>query len=232
MNLDNCDCSGTNANIINKLMQNPNNSINSNMNSMPNVNMPNVNMPNVNNMQNVNSMNLNNMNDLNMLSSGGSMLNHSDNLNNFGSVGNMTNSTNNNSKSMTINAIRNIANSANVSTNNNNNNNNNNNKNKINPYLRHATKNISNDISQILNQTYISSLNYIIIGFMLASALAWNEAVKFFIGRSIRFNKGNPMYYIYYAISLTVFSALVYTFTKKYINNKVKDPNIMYAVTA
>lgn len=139
------------------------------------------------------------------------MMNQRDNnLTNFGNVGNTT-------KSMSINAVRNIAETKPIP--------------KANPYLEDVTKNISQDIGQIINQTYISSLNHIILGFMLASALAWHEAVKFFISRSIKFNKGNPMYYIYYAGSITILSALLFTFTKKYISKKVKEPKIMYAVT-
>ena len=216
MNSSNCDCTGENANIINSLMQNPNN----NISGIGNMGMNNMQMNNGmqmnNNMQMNNGMQMNNM----PLSSNDMPIELS-NLNNFGNVGN------NVQKGTSVNAIRNISNNNNNSVRNNNIVRNNSNKNVIDNVSNHVAK----DLTQIIDNTYLNSLQNINLGFMLASALAWHEAVKYFIMRSIKFNRGQPMYYIYYALLVTVVAAFMLTITKKYFNNKLQDPKITYAVT-
>ena len=53
-------------------------------------------------------------------------------------------------------------------------------------YMELAVINTSNNdfLGNIASETYTSSIFYINMGFTFAAALAWNEAVKFFINQS------------------------------------------------
>lgn len=46
-----------------------------------------------------------------------------------------------------------------------------------------------------------TNYNYILI---IIVALAWNEVAKYYIGRAIKFYNGSHLYYIYYAVALTL----------------------------
>ena len=41
-------------------------------------------------------------------------------------------------------------------------------------------------------------------------ALAWNDAIKYYIGRSIKLNKASPFYYLYYALIVTLLAVIVH----------------------
>ena len=49
----------------------------------------------------------------------------------------------------------------------------------------------------------------IIITLSFFTSIAWNEAIRYYIGRSIKFYNGHPMYYIYYA-SVSTFITFMY----------------------
>ena len=53
----------------------------------------------------------------------------------------------------------------------------------------------------------------IIITFSFFTALAWNEAARYYIGRSIKFYTGKPVYYIYYAAMATFLTCLSYLYS-------------------
>ena len=111
-----------------------------------------------------------------------------------------------------------------ILTDNNNNNNNNNNTlneplnipsfrpipplyNNNNNKLSDSEPENNNDTSQ--NKIKLVNLG-IIITLSLFSAIAWNEAIKYYIGRSIKFYNGQPVYYIYYAIIVSVLTFFYY----------------------
>ena len=220
---NNCDCSG--SNVINNLLQNPNNNINNNMNN------------NMNNISGIDSMN--GMNNMGLLG----MDNNSSNAMNLGNYGNVGNNVmpqaqpqvqpriqisqqpnNNNIRGTNINDIRASVNT-NASVNNNANvnnvrNNSNNNRNLANV----VSKNLANNVSNIAQSTYSYTFVFLGVGIMITAALAWHEAIKFFINRSIRLNQGAPTYYLYYALILTVLAAFFFNITKKYLDKNVKDP--------
>jgi hypothetical protein len=164
---------------------------------------------------------------------------NSNNLGNFGNVGNNVHNT----RSTSINAIRenqNIQHNINQNLNNippNVNVNNHNHTQALPPQnlnsntLNNVSSGLANNINEIVTSTYQTSFQSLNLGFMLAAALAWNEAVKFFISRSIRLNRGSPYYFIYYALSTTLLAAIVFTITRKYIDTSISKPNVMYAVT-
>jgi len=53
----------------------------------------------------------------------------------------------------------------------------------------------------------------LIVSLSVACALAWNEVARYYIGRSIKFYNGKPIYYVVYAISVTIVMALAYIFS-------------------
>jgi len=53
----------------------------------------------------------------------------------------------------------------------------------------------------------------LIVSLSVACALAWNEVARYYIGRSIKFYNGKPIYYVVYAISVTRVIALAYIFS-------------------
>jgi len=93
-----------------------------------------------------------------------------------------------------------------------------------------GNNNSSNFLGNIASETYTSSIFYINMGFTFAAALAWNEAVKFFINQSIKFNSGTPTYYLVYASVLTILAAVVYSFSKRYLSPEVQRQPVLYAV--
>ena len=64
-----------------------------------------------------------------------------------------------------------------------------------------------------MTSTYQTSFQSLNLGFMLAAALAWNEAVKFFISRSIRLNRGSP--YLFYGSFINHTWLALFTITRK-----------------
>ena len=67
-----------------------------------------------------------------------------------------------------------------------------------------------------VSDTYSLTTKNIILAFTIISALAWNDAIKFYIGRMIKLNRGNPYYYLYYALIITVITVI---FAR--VNNKI-----------
>ena len=51
------------------------------------------------------------------------------------------------------------------------------------------------------NKEIFSKYNYILL---IIVALAWNDIIKYYINRAIKFNGGTHHYYLYYGISVTV----------------------------
>ena len=50
----------------------------------------------------------------------------------------------------------------------------------------------------------------LLIAFSVAAALAWNEVARYYIGRSIKFFDGKPIYYVYYASIVTITTIIMY----------------------
>ena len=55
----------------------------------------------------------------------------------------------------------------------------------------------------------------IFISFMIA--LSWNEAIKYYINRSMKLYEGKPVFFIYYGLVTTAIGGLVYYMSKQYI---------------
>ena len=57
----------------------------------------------------------------------------------------------------------------------------------------------------------------LIIALSVGCALAWNEVARYYIGRSIKFYNGKPIYYIYYSMGVSVLTLLVYLYCASYM---------------
>ena len=53
----------------------------------------------------------------------------------------------------------------------------------------------------------------IILMFSFLTALSWNEAIRYYIGRSIKFYSGKPIFYVYYASTATFLMCLSYLYS-------------------
>ena len=80
-----------------------------------------------------------------------------------------------------------------------------------------TSKDSSNDESKDSSNDSSKSINRVVLGLIIvfgfATAMSWNECVKYYIARSIKFGKGSPVYYIYYALLVTIFFVGIYIFT-------------------
>tara|TARA_Y200000002_G_scaffold372293_1_gene369923 strand:- start:411 stop:923 length:513 start_codon:yes stop_codon:yes gene_type:complete len=141
------------------------------LNNKPVNNLPFINQNMNNNISN--NMNMNNNNNMNNpVINNGNNMNNSNNINNKNNMNNGNNMNNNNN----MNNVNNMNNGNNMNNNNMNNGNNMNNSNE-------------NEKNKYIN---------LFLAFV--AALAVNEAVKYFINKSIRLNSGTSSRYIYYAV--------------------------------
>ena len=163
-----------NNNNIEMNIMNNANMNNANMNN-PNMNNANMNIPNMNNA----NMNIPNMNNANM---------NNANMNNA----NMNNPNMNNANMNNPNM-----NNANM------NNPNMNNANMNNPNMNNANivNDVSNNVEKENKNQILFNYNYVLL---IMVSLAWNDIIKFYINRSIKFNNGTHHYYLYYGITVTL----------------------------
>ena len=119
-----------------------------------------------------------------------------------------------------------LTDNSNSNSNNNNNNNNSNNNNNLNetlnipsfrpipPLYNNNNNKLSDSEPENNNDTSQNKIKLVNLGIIITlslfSAIAWNEAIKYYIGRSIKFYNGQPVYYIYYAISVSVLTFFYY----------------------
>jgi len=73
------------------------------------------------------------------------------------------------------------------------------------------TTNIEPENSNAPNKIKLVHLS-IIITLSFFTAIAWNEAIRYYIGRSIKFYNGQAMYYIYYASFITFLALVCYLY--------------------
>jgi hypothetical protein len=60
----------------------------------------------------------------------------------------------------------------------------------------------------------VRAANFAILTLVVVSALATNEAVKYYINQAIKFNDGSPMYYVGYAVLAMLMTGALYHYTK------------------
>lgn len=83
----------------------------------------------------------------------------------------------------------------------------------------------------VLTETYNSSLQSVNMGFALAAALSWNEAVKEIIKKYVKRESG-VSYYVWYAVLLTLLSAFVFAITKQFFKPTLKRTQITPVIGA
>ena len=54
--------------------------------------------------------------------------------------------------------------------------------------------------------------NSLLLVLVVIVALAWNDTIKYYIGRMIKLNKGSPYLYLYYALIVTLVTVIVHNF--------------------
>ena len=77
------------------------------------------------------------------------------------------------------------------------------------------------------------ALNAVIGGFTFASAIAWMDAVRWFISQVIKVQRNGGQYYFLTALFTTLLAVLVYTFITQVLHEDVNKPQgPIFAVAA
>lgn len=71
-------------------------------------------------------------------------------------------------------------------------------------------KKVGEKVAVTAKETIALSKRHIMLATVFTLALAWNDAIKYYIGRSIKLNKASPFYYLYYALIVTVLAVIVH----------------------
>ena len=69
---------------------------------------------------------------------------------------------------------------------------------------------IGKEVVQTAEETIALSKKHIMLASVFTLALAWNDAIKYYIGRNIKLNKASPFYYLYYALIVTVIAVVMH----------------------
>ena len=89
------------------------------------------------------------------------------------------------------------------------------NLNKVSPQL--GSENLGSELKETVNDSYLLILKNINLAFILVAAFAWNDAIKYYIARTIKLQKGTPYYYLYYALIASLLAVISVRITKKYL---------------
>jgi hypothetical protein len=90
-------------------------------------------------------------------------------------------------------------------------------------------------LRSVSNLVESQSLNAVIAGFSFASAIAWMDVVRWLIGKvsTGNMNKTSGTYYLLTALLTTILAVIVFILVKALATNaEIKDPQVVYAVTA
>ena len=79
--------------------------------------------------------------------------------------------------------------------------------------------NINDNIKDTLKDSYSFAVKNINLAFVLIAAFAWNDAIKYFIARLIKLDRGTPYYYLYYALIITLMAVIVFRISSRFTNN-------------
>jgi hypothetical protein len=81
-------------------------------------------------------------------------------------------------------------------------------------------------VKSVLTDAYFVSVQSINMGFMLAAALAWNEAVKKMIERFVGKTGNESKMLFMYAFIVSILAAVVFSLSRKFLDNKLKKQQI------
>jgi hypothetical protein len=82
--------------------------------------------------------------------------------------------------------------------------------NELNENAEKETQKVGQKVAETAKETIALSKRHIMLATVFTLALAWNDAIKYYIGRSIKLNKASPFYYLYYALIVTVLAVIVH----------------------
>lgn len=87
------------------------------------------------------------------------------------------------------------------------------------------------EAKKLATSVYDTSMTSISMALALTAALAWNDLIKHIIGSYVRIERNSIVYFLIYAIIVTILFAVVHSIIKKYAGAKVIEVPITYAVT-
>jgi len=99
-------------------------------------------------------------------------------------------------------------------------------------YKMDAVKTIESQVMSIAPEFRDQSLNAVVAGFAFASAIAWMDAVRWFISSFVKVSKNGGSYYLLTALLTTLLSIVVYIIVSRLSKNVKKPSDTVYAVTA
>lgn len=70
-----------------------------------------------------------------------------------------------------------------------------------------------------VHRSTVFALTMVLFGFVLAAALAWTDAVKYFIRMYVQVPTNLPMYQLVYAGVVTLLAVLVYMVSQRYLDS-------------
>ena len=88
-----------------------------------------------------------------------------------------------------------------------------------------------NEATSIVRGTFDSSLNYMNLGFTLASALAWHESAKMLVKQFVNKGNGKTSAMLAYPVAVTLMAIIVFRMSRL-VNPNAKKPVVVPVVSA
>ena len=82
--------------------------------------------------------------------------------------------------------------------------------NALNNSVKGEEKKAGKGVANTAKETIALSKKHILLATVFTLALAWNDAIKYYIGMSIKLNKASPFYYLYYALIVTFITVVIH----------------------
>ena len=90
---------------------------------------------------------------------------------------------------------------------------------------------LMNEVKGLATGTMDSTVNYMNLGFTLASALAWHESAKMIIKQFVTKSNGKSSAMVVYPLAVTLLAVLVFRMTKV-VSPNTKKPIVVPVVSA
>lgn len=88
-----------------------------------------------------------------------------------------------------------------------------------------------NEVKGLASGTMDSSMNYMNLGFTLASALAWHESAKMLVKQFVNKGNGKTSAVVVYPVMVTLLAILVFRMSR-IVNPNAKKPVVVPVVSA
>ena len=90
---------------------------------------------------------------------------------------------------------------------------------------------LMNEVKGLATGTMDSSMNYMNLGFTLASALAWHESAKMLVKQFVNKNNGKSSAMVVYPVLVTLLAVVVFRVSRM-VNPGAKKPIVVPVVSA